>query len=158
MRVGMKVPIVTGALVATLGVGAYLLNSDVPSCRAKGRDVPIPPVGAPADQVVRSYLDAVLARDSGTAKALSAPSYADREEPVDSAICNWDQLSNLKVDPPTPDYYGPGGYTQAVTVWTTFNLKQREVVSMPNGETAWSYLLVRNSDAERWRIIDEGIG
>lgn len=127
-------------------------------CGTKHRDVPLPLAAAPADQVVRSYLDAVMARDRDTAKALSARSFADRQEPVDSPLCNWERLSDLKVDPPTPDRYECGGYSQVVRVWTTFDLKQHDEVSMSNGKTTWSYLLVRNTDTERWRIIDDGIG
>ncbi|MBO2447155.1 DUF4829 domain-containing protein [Actinomadura barringtoniae] len=158
MRLTKRTGAAAGAATLLGAVAVYAATSGTATCGKKVRDVPSPPPSASADQVVRSYLDAVVAHDRRTVRDLSLPKYYETQESAaDSPFCNWKSLTNLKVDAPVADHYERGGYSQAVRVWVNFDLHQKDEVSMRNGNTPWSYLLVRNADSERWRVAGEGV-
>jgi hypothetical protein len=123
------------------------------------RRVPAPPETAPPETVVRSYLDAVMAHDKATVRELTVPSFYDHEQSTHpSAFCVWKSISALEIAPAYPDTYERGGYRRVVNVLVDFVVKSRDPAAFHDGRRPWGYLLVRNSSAERWKIIDEGLG
>jgi hypothetical protein len=125
--------------------------------------VGIPPVGASPQEVVTAYVAAINAHDEEAGRRLSTPHFAQQQEGTeDNQFRNVVQISALQVETPISDggYESPDGrrYQDAVYVPVTFTLKQREVVSMPDGHTSWGYVLVRTGTDQPWRINDHGVG
>lgn len=148
---------VAGALV--LASAAVPLSGCSACTPAKTATVQVPPVTARPQQVVRAYLDSVMARDLDTAEVLSTPDFAENQQSVaDSPFCNWRKLENVRISEPAPADYDQETYRYSVHVFVDFTLTQREAQSMADGPVVWGYVLVRNSPAERWRIADAGVG
>lgn len=125
--------------------------------------VGIPPVGASPQEVVTAYIAAINAHDEETGRRLSTPRFARQQEGVqDNQFRNVVEISKLQVGTPVPngDHESTDGgrYQDAVYVPVTFTLRQREVVSMPDGHTSWGYILVRAAADQPWRINGHGVG
>ncbi|WP_067485179.1 DUF4829 domain-containing protein [Actinomadura hibisca] len=146
------------------GVPLLLSASLLAGCGGDGQThVKLPPAGAPPQEVVTAYVAAINAHDKKTGRALSTAHFGKLETTeVADSLFNDAKLSDLKVSAPIPEqgYESPDGkqYAQVVKVPVTFDLKQKTEVSMPNGPTAWGYLLVRESLTGPWRINDHGNG
>jgi hypothetical protein len=121
-------------------------------------------LGAPpsAQQVVSAYIAALNAHDVALAKTyLTTQHAAEVAAEVDSWFVNTRSITDVTVgsDAPRAAFGGPAtGYSQIVQVGVQFTLAQYHAESMPNGRNVWSYILVRNSDHDRWLIADEGMG
>lgn len=113
-------------------------------------------------QVVSDYLDALNAHDIAQAKTyLTAQHAAEVAAETDSWFFNVRSITNVDVGSGAPRgaFGGPAtGYSQIVQVGVRFTLAQYHAQSMVNGVNDWSYILVRNSDHDRWLIADEGMG
>ncbi|MFC7487607.1 hypothetical protein ACOCJ7_16300 [Knoellia sp. CPCC 206453] len=100
-----------------------------------------------------AYVRAINADDCASMRALS--------DPVNTveAWCGGITVSNLVIHDPVEDTCcGPGqDHSQVVKVPVEFRLEGADS-SMPDGEHAWGYILVRDNDAERWRVASEGAG
>ncbi|MBC6463903.1 DUF4829 domain-containing protein [Actinomadura alba] len=124
--------------------------------------VSIPPDNASPQDVVSAYVEAINAHDSAAGRALSTSHFADQLDGMqDNPFKNVIEISKLRVEAPIPNgNESPDGkrYHSAVYVPVKFTLKQREVVSMPDGDTTWGYVLVRAGADEPWRINDNGTG
>ncbi|SEG89829.1 protein of unknown function [Thermomonospora echinospora] len=152
---GVRIPL----LVLLAGVALVTgCGSEGPKSR-----VGIPPVGASPQEVVTAYVAAINAHDKEAGRRLSTPHFAQQQEGgEDDQFRNIVEISHLQVQTPLSNggHESADGkrYQDAVYVPVTFILKQREVVSMPNGHTAWGYILVRTGADQPWRINDHGVG
>jgi hypothetical protein len=112
--------------------------------------------------VVSAYIGALSAHDIARAKTyLTAQHAAEVAAETDSWFFNIRSITNVVVGPDAPRgaFGGPAtGYSQIVQVGVRFILAQYHAESMANGVNDWSYILVRNSDHDRWLIADEGMG
>lgn len=119
------------------------------------------PATASPEQVVRLYLDALSVKDVDTAAHLLTPQRArDLSGAADSWFTNINSLTDVRVGTARPEPLqgtAARGYHHATFVPVDFTLQQKHEYSMPNGPTAWGYVLVRNSAKERWLIVDEGV-
>lgn len=115
---------------------------------------------ATPEQVVRMYVQALDAHDIARAKTLLTSAHAQEVEgEQDSWFTNVVHISDLRLSEPVPED-GQGtlaqGYSQVIFVPVEFTVTLKAQESMSNGHTVWGYLLARNSDAQRWAIVDEG--
>ena len=123
-----------------------------------------PPRNAAATDVVRAYVAALNRHDVALASSmLTAEHLRTVKSEVGSWFTNIKTITALHVGTPVAENTGGGGdlaagYRQATRVPVTFTLQQKHADSMPNGVSDWGYLLVRNTDAQPWRIADEGMG
>jgi hypothetical protein len=128
---------------------------------AAGTHVALPPVSANPQGVIAGYVAAINAHDLTTARALLTPTHAQLvEREPDGWFTNIVSVTALKINRPFNDPLDARQrhYRYAVGMGVTFDLKQHQVMSMPNGPTVWGYILVRNSRTQRWLIADEGTG
>jgi hypothetical protein len=118
--------------------------------------VPLPPVSAGPQHVVRAYLAALNAHDTRTARSLLTPGFAMTVETnVDSWFRNVRSITHVRVNRPTIER---DGQSLRAVVGVHFVLDQYKVESMENGPTDWGYSLVRTSSKRRWLISGEGLG
>ncbi len=114
--------------------------------------------------MVRAYVAALNRHDVALASSmLTAEHLRTVKSEVDSWFTNIKTITALHVGTSVAENTGGGGdlaagYRQATRVPVTFTLQQKHADSMPNGVADWGYLLVRNTDAQPWRIADEGMG
>jgi hypothetical protein len=112
---------------------------------------------ASPEDTVRTYLQAVVARDIDTARRLSTPEFADREESFpDSAFCDWTDITAATIHPAHPDVDGTGRYTTVMNVSVRLELKSRDR-DAPY-EYSWGYWLERDPPRKSWRIFESGEG
>jgi hypothetical protein len=115
--------------------------------------VSLPSADASPHEVVKAYVRAINADDCASMRALS--------DPVNTvgAWCGGITVSDLVIHDPVEDTCcGPGqDHSHVVKVPVDFRLRGADS-SMPDGEHAWGYILVRDNDAQRWRVASEGAG
>jgi hypothetical protein len=122
------------------------------------------PGNASAAEVVRAYVAALNQHDVALASSmLTAQHLHTVKSEADSWFTNVKTITAVRIGTPVTEPTGGGGdlasgYREAVRVPVTFTLQQKHAESMPNGVSDWGYLLVRNTDAQRWEIADEGMG
>lgn len=117
--------------------------------------VAMPPASASPEDVVRVYLAARNAGDVDTVNAIVVSDYMR----LSRSDRRW-VVGDIDISPATTEGLRgtrAEGWTQAVRVEVTFMTRQAPDMTIAEGATAWGYLLVRNADSERWRIIDQGI-
>jgi hypothetical protein len=115
----------------------------------------MPPANASPEDVVRVYLTARNAGDVDTVNAIVVHDYMR----LSRSDRRW-VVGDIDISPATPEGLQgtrAEGWAQAVRVDVNFTTRQAPDMTIPVGPTAWGYLLVRNADSERWRIIDQGI-
>lgn len=120
--------------------------------------VALPPADASAGEVVRAYVDAIIADDLETARQLLTPAHASSVE--ETWFNDVESISDLRVDRPfreKPRWSGRDVTSQVVHVPVEFTLEGGDV-SLEEGPMDWGYLLVRESHSDRWLIFDEGTG
>ncbi|MGH3333851.1 MAG: hypothetical protein ACRDPJ_21370 [Nocardioidaceae bacterium] len=151
--------IIAGTAVALLAAGglAAVLLDDEPR-----RHVAMPATDATPADVVRAYVDALDAHDFDTAGRLLT------SESVEQVRDTWfedvDRITDVQIGTTRaeePRWTGHDEDEQVMRVPVTFDLRWRLLHndgSLQEGPTAWGYLLVRGSDAEPWRIFDQGMG
>jgi hypothetical protein len=157
---------------APLGASAAMVLGLVTACGTAGHEAGppshatavAPPGNASAADVVRAYVAALNRHDVGVAASmLTAEHLHTVRSEVDGWFTNIKTITAVRVGTAVVENTGGGGdlaagYRQAMRVPVTFTLQQKHVESMPNGVSDWGYLLVRNTDAQPWRIADEGMG
>ncbi|WP_432535757.1 hypothetical protein [Kineococcus arenarius] len=117
------------------------------------------------EDVVRTYLGALQEGDQAAATSLTTRPYSGRDLwAADPPTIEDVEVSEATTEP-TAGAEGAAGavgeshaqeHAQAVFVPVTFELHGADT-SVPDGPTAWGYLLVRDGDAEAWRIADAGV-
>jgi hypothetical protein len=133
------------ALAVACGAGAWTWL--VVGTNGPRRDVPAPPTSASPADVVRAYVDAVAARDCATARDLW-------RSPAGGFWCeDADTMDDLRVtdtfeENPRWSAHRPG--QQVMNVSAT--------IDMGEGRQPWGYVLVRDTPADPWRILDQGMG
>ncbi|MDA0640965.1 hypothetical protein [Nonomuraea ferruginea] len=118
----------------------------------------LPEDGAPADVVVRTYLNAVEARDDEAVRSLSAPPYYERVHGwFNNPINAWASVKVFEVSEPHADEYGPGGYRQVQRVYVDIEVKRcNEEPPNDDRNYPYSFLVGRQSEAASWKISDFG--
>ncbi|WP_191564537.1 hypothetical protein [Janibacter melonis] len=117
-----------------------------------GERVAIPPDDATPEEVVRAYTDALAAQDCETAEEIASV--------MGDTWCGEVQVGAATV---RPHVRGGGAgnpaqhYPEVVTVPVSIVVEGGDA-SLPAGETAWGYLLVRRSESDPWRVASEGVG
>lgn len=140
--VGGTVVLVLGALVA--GFLAWF-GAPFPT-----RDVALPPDDATPEEVVAVYLDALDAHDCDTANALWAQ--------PDGARAWCPALKGIEdVDIDAAESERQGKRTR-MHVFVEWDLTWRPFASVSgDAEDFWGFYLARESDADPWRIVDQGV-
>lgn len=130
-------------VVLLLAIGAY---------EARRADVPVPPVTASPEEVVRAYVAAIDAGDRGTQRALSTPEHdafvAEFHEDVIS-------VRDLRVRP-TIIESAPGRWPQVAWIGVRYDLRKNPRFWRVRHDQIWGYQLVRRAPGERWLVDGEG--
>jgi hypothetical protein len=129
-------------------VCAWLVWSHIAG--AQKRDIGLPPTDASPTTVVRTYLDALDARDCDTAAKLwTSDGNLDCH-----GIAG---VSNIRVHDPVP---GPQETTLQTYVTVEFHLSWRRFHYDPSlaDDVAWGYYLDRSTPTSPWRITEGGAG
>jgi len=161
-RARVAVAFGAAALVAAVSVGAVALIAGPGRLLALAptRDVPMPAASAEPQVVVRSYLDALDAHDLDTARALLTPEHrAQVERTSGNWFANLRSLRDVRLQPAEDDRegYGVGSrYPYAVRVPASFDLRLFFDQPAGDGPMTWTFVLVRASVDDPWRIRDEG--
>lgn len=145
--------------VAVLLVGAAVGYVLLPP--RQSRDVPEPGGGASPEQVVAAYLEALDAHDCATAEAV----WTGGEQKSAGAWCDdVASLTNIEIGrafAERPQWSGHAAPEEVINVGVTFDLDWRlfhDDGTVPQGDTFWGYLLVRDSPNAPWRIFSQGVG
>jgi hypothetical protein len=146
-------------VVVVITLCAIVANVLLPPRQSE--DVAVPAQDATPEQVVATYLDALNAHDCDTAEAV----WTGEERDSTASWCDdVASLTNIDIGDPgkeRPRRSGQSTSEEAVGVGVTFDLDWRlfhDDGSMPEGDTVWGYLLVRDSPDAPWRIFSEGVG
>ncbi len=161
-RVRAAITFGAAALVATVAVAAVAVIAGPGRILAlvPARDVPVPAADAEPQTVVRGYLDALDAHDLDTASALLAPDYRQHaQRTAGNWFVNLRSIRDVRLGAVQDARagYGVGSdYPFAVRVPVSFRL--RLFFDEPPGDTPlnWSFVLVRQSQGDPWRIRDDG--
>lgn len=149
------IALVVGAAVV-LAVGASALLPP----RQSG-DIAVPPDDATPEQVVTTYLDALNAHDCATAEAVWT---TDAKRGATMWCEDVASLKDIDVSAHVmerPRWSGTSPTKEVARVPVSFNLDWRlfhDHGSLDEGDTAWGYLLVRDSPDSPWRIFSDGVG
>ncbi|NNM46596.1 hypothetical protein [Knoellia koreensis] len=139
------------AVVVAVAVGVFLVVRPT-------ADVADPGPSATPEQVVRAYVDAVNARDFATANRIAGVEHM-RYSRFDRAG-RFDDLTITGADRITRASDGSRSsgddYAQAWHVRFTARQSGHDISMGPEGTIQWGYVVVRNSGAQPWRIIDAG--
>jgi hypothetical protein len=140
-----------------LGLGVALLAG----CRGSPGDTD--PSGAAvvtsvttAEDVVRSYLGALQRHDRFGAESLTTEPYASGDVWAADPPRIEDVEVSAAIVQSTTGTAGEG-HAEAVSVPVTFDLHGADE-TMRDGLTRWSYVLVRDSSSQPWRIASAGVG
>jgi len=125
--------------------------------------VPMPPDDASPDDVVRAYVATLAARDCETAKALFAPNRVG-DGTISENSCGHLVISNLEVTrsvahPPATGISADmaTGWEQAWDVDARFDVTGGGI-SLRDGNYPMTFLLVRSTDTDPWRLVGFGMG
>jgi hypothetical protein len=161
-RARLAIAFGAAALVAAVAVGAVAVIAGPGRVLAlvPARDVPVPAADAEPQHVVRSYLDALDAHDLDTASTLLTPDYRQQVERTGGNwFANLRSVRDVRVSAAEDarDGYGVGShYPHAVRVPATFTVRLFFDQPTGDGPLNWSFVLVRESVTEPWRIHDGG--
>ena len=121
------------------------------------QEVPVPPVSASPDAVVRSYLEASTAHDVDTMNALVEGDHVGRASRFDPT---W-TVRDVKTSPPVPDPWTGDkntSYPEVVHVDVNLHMIKGHSLNFPDDtDTYWGYILGRRSSADPWRILEQGV-
>ena len=144
------------SVVAATGLGVAVLDATgqtrPPARFAAGA---APDASSSAQDVVLAYLDAVNARDRTVALSLLTPRHAASVQRAEGGLFAGGTISQVRLGRPDPDY-AAGAQSTSADGWAQSVHVPARYVSDEYGERIWGYVLVRQSDAERWSIADEG--
>ena len=150
---------VTVELSPSLGVAVVLSAAALTGCSGPPGGTGSPEVDSVSaetspEDVVRSYLGALQDDDESAAAALTTAPYSERDPWADDPPTIEDvEVSGAMSD---PSGRAATGYVHSVYVPVTFTLHGADE-TMSDGPTAWGYRVVRNTDAEVWKIADAGM-
>ncbi len=115
--------------------------------------VPLPAADASPQDVIGAYIKAINAKDCDSLEALSDPGNSV------NPWCSGITVTDVTLGAAAPDTCcGPGNeHAHVINVAATIHTRDGDS-SMPDGEHAWGYLLVRDHDTDRWRVGDQGAG
>ncbi len=120
--------------------------------------VAMPTAASSPEQVVRAYVTALDARDFDTSNALQPQGglAGDHWWSVQAPTISNLKVISVRAESDADRANGAGhGYRQAVDVNTTADFTNWGGMDDGRGQP-WTYILVRNSASERWRIADWG--
>ena len=148
-------PLPTAVVGAVAGLGTVALTAcgGPPGAPQPSSAVSVSASTSPED-VVRSYLGALQQGEESTATSLTTDPYAGR----DDWAADPPRIEDVQVSPAVPEPTtgtAAEGHAQAVHVPVTFVVHGADE-TVPDGRTSWVYVLVRDGDAEAWRIADAG--
>lgn len=142
------VPLLIVALVVGIGIGRL----------QPWQQVAVPTPSASPQQVVRTYLEAQEAKDRGTLEEILLN---DRDVPswTDLLLRSGAGYRDVIIEEPRRDRSGEARtWRQGVYVPVEWTVTDGPKDGFSDGRQPWGYLLVRNSDDEPWRIVDQGVG
>jgi len=154
-----------GLALSVLAVTGYAATTDstLLGWRPTNAQVaaPLPPVDASPEDVVRAYVAALNAVDTDAVRALSTPEKFQRDERAEGSwLRKSPRITKLQLGPTRPES-GEGtsaaGLRFVVFITAEFDLGRHDAATESGGPTVWGYLLGRNSTAERWLVVDEGV-
>lgn len=151
--------LVAAAVVVLTGVAAAVAVVVMPP--RQSADVAMPPADAVPEQVVTAYVAALNAHDCEVAEALSVPEARDQTAFWCREVGALDDLGVFPHVLEPPEDSGRAADEVVANVGVTFDLDWRPFrsdVSMPEGETAWGYFLVRSPRERAWRVFEQGVG
>lgn len=124
-------------------------TSEVRPAPTTARSIPSTP-----EEVLLAYLAAIDRNDVRTARRHLTPAHAAIvERQRDSWFTNVESLTDVHLRTVEPDPAGGGN----VRILAAFVLKQKEVMSFPDGANTWGFVLRRDA-AGSWLIDSEGMG
>ncbi|GAB3862336.1 hypothetical protein GCM10028801_27710 [Nocardioides maradonensis] len=153
-----RILVLGAVLVAVVAVGAGALAL---SLRTTTGQVAMPPDAATPQAVVKAYLAAMNAHDCNTAEALSTGNGVQETHLWCDDVGSLGNISVRSALREKPGWSGQPASAEVMNVPTEFDLDWRafhDDGSLPEGRTPWSYLLVRRSPDQPWRIFDQGQG
>jgi hypothetical protein len=121
-------------------------------------DRELPDASATAEDVVEVFVGAVDDHDRAAVAGLATPEHVElmSQTWLEAAT----DVSDLAVGDAVPRS-GQGsaaeGYAWVVYVPVSLTVSGGDA-SMPDGRTAWGYLLARDDASERWLVVDQGMG
>ncbi|MFI0419609.1 hypothetical protein [Spongiactinospora sp. 9N601] len=117
--------------------------------------VPVPPKNATPQETVTAYLRAVAARDDDAIQEMSTPSFL-RAHGARGHGCEYQSLTRIRVGAPYPDTVP--GFRLGAGVPAEYWVVQVDTGPEPDGPRAYTFLVVRDTPTERWRVADFGHG
>ncbi len=147
-------------------IAVALITVVLPACGASPGDTLAPgaatvEASTSPEDVVRTYLGALQEGDEAAAAALTTQPYSGRDAWAADPPTIEDVEVSGAITQAAAGAHGAVGeshaqeHAQAVLVPVTFELRGADT-SMPDGPTAWGYILVRDGGTEAWRIADAG--
>lgn len=150
---------IIAGIIASIAAVALVLAAIAYGMVRPTADVKSPSADASPQRVVATYLQAMQVRDRDTMRDIllddeQLPSRldiitGDNLEIADVTVGEhqeWDAVEGSKAE----------GWQQAVVVPVDFRVTQSDGSFVEGEESQWSYLLVRDGEAEPWQIADEG--
>lgn len=122
-----------------------LVLAAIASGCAPSVSVSMPPDSAPPEVVLTTYLQALVAGDCATARALSTSSASSR------VWCDQTRVTSFSI---SDNGAAPSADER---VYATQIVVKGTDMSLGDGEHTWFYRVVRQADAT-WRITDHGSG
>jgi len=118
--------------------------------------------GADARTVVAEYIRAIDEGDSGAAKRLMTPKFADRvADAEDSWFTNTSSIRDVRIGRlrrEQDDSSDGVRFFRAVYVPVDFTVDVKRESSIQDGRMTWGYLLVKRDRAAPWLIDQDGVG
>lgn len=154
-----------GIAAILVAAAIYIMMVTMPS-----KDVDMPADDASPELVVAAYMEALDSHDCETAQALVTASKRDSTDLWCREVASMTHTTVSAHTTEPSEISGSQDFVssaeaatsrEVVTVSVTFDVKHRLFhpdVSLPDGPTAWGYVLQRTSSTEPWRIFDEGNG
>jgi hypothetical protein len=133
-----------GAVMAILGTVALAL--------AGCAKADVPPPGAAPTEVVQAYLEALRLGDCSALGRLATRNQAERAWCGKGLTISDVTIGTAEGDPGS---IARSDFEQAVFVPVRLNV-QGGADSVTSGMRDWGYVLVRDSNVQRWRVADEG--
>ena len=115
----------------------------------------LPGAAATPEQVVEAFVDAVDDRDRAAMGVMASAQHADLVRQTWFVV----DIADLDVGDSVPQS-APArarGFVHAVYVPVAMTVSGGDQ-SLPNGRTAWGYVLARDAPDEPWRVVAQGLG
>lgn len=115
----------------------------------------LPSAAATPEQVVEAFLDAVDDRDGAAVGAMASAQHADLVRQTWFVV----DIADLDVGDSVPQSATgrAQGFVHAVYVPVQMTVSGGDP-SLPDGRTAWGYVLARDAPDEPWTVVAQGLG